>query len=160
MFRSRRYTPAVLFLIFSSIAYADSMPTPAAPIVGAKSYLIIDGKTGHEIAALDADAPLAPASLTKIMTTLATHGIVTTRRGAGGGAMLARPASDIRLGDVVEVLEQGQSLVECFGKDGGNCIITAGCRLKARLRAAEDSFLASLNRSTLADCALPPIAAA
>lgn len=69
MFRSRRYTPAVLFLIFSSIAYADSMPTPAAPIVGAKSYLIIDGKTGHEIAALDADAPLAPASLTKIMTT-------------------------------------------------------------------------------------------
>lgn len=98
--------------------------------------------------------------LTKIMTTLATHGIVTTRRGAGGGAMLARPASDIRLGDVVEVLEQGQSLVECFGKDGGNCIINAGCRLKARLRAAEDAFLASLNRSTLADCALPPIAAA
>ena len=69
MFRSRRYTLAVLFLIFSSIAYADSMPTPAAPIVGAKGYLIIDGKTGHEIAALDADAPLAPASLTKIMTT-------------------------------------------------------------------------------------------
>jgi D-alanyl-D-alanine carboxypeptidase (penicillin-binding protein 5/6) len=69
MFRSRRYTLAVLFLLFSSIAYADSMPTPAAPIVGAKGYLIIDGKTGHEIAALDADAPLAPASLTKIMTT-------------------------------------------------------------------------------------------
>jgi len=44
------------------------MPTPAAPIIGAKSYLVIDSKTGHEIAALDADAPLAPASLTKIMT--------------------------------------------------------------------------------------------
>ena len=45
------------------------MPTPAAPIIGAKSYLVIDSKTGLEIAALDADAPLAPASLTKIMTT-------------------------------------------------------------------------------------------
>lgn len=45
------------------------MPTPAAPIIGAKSYLVIDSKTGHEIATLDADAPLAPASLTKIMTT-------------------------------------------------------------------------------------------
>ena len=44
------------------------MPTPAAPIIGAKSYLVIDSKTGHEIAALNADAPLAPASLTKIMT--------------------------------------------------------------------------------------------
>ena len=45
------------------------MPTPAAPIIGAKSYLVIDSKTGHEIAALNADESLAPASLTKIMTT-------------------------------------------------------------------------------------------
>jgi len=45
------------------------MPTPAAPIIGAKSYLVIDSKTGHEIAALDPDSALAPASLTKIMTT-------------------------------------------------------------------------------------------
>ncbi len=45
------------------------MPTPAAPIIGAKSYLVIDGKTGHEIAALNPDESLAPASLTKIMTT-------------------------------------------------------------------------------------------
>ena len=45
------------------------MPTPAAPIIGAKSYLVIDAKTGHEIAALKPDESLAPASLTKIMTT-------------------------------------------------------------------------------------------
>ncbi len=69
MLRSLRNTLAVLFLLFNSIAYAASLPTPAAPIVGAKGYLIIDSKTGHEIAALDADAPLEPASLTKIMTT-------------------------------------------------------------------------------------------
>lgn len=45
------------------------MPAPAAPVIGAKSYLVIDGTTGREIAALDPDVPLAPASLTKIMTT-------------------------------------------------------------------------------------------
>ena len=45
------------------------MPTPAPPIIGAKSYLVIDGQTGRTLAELDADAPLAPASLTKIMTT-------------------------------------------------------------------------------------------
>jgi D-alanyl-D-alanine carboxypeptidase (penicillin-binding protein 5/6) len=59
----------VTFFLSFSVAYAAPMPTPAAPIIGAKSYLVIDGKTGHELAALDADAPLAPASLTKIMTT-------------------------------------------------------------------------------------------
>ena len=45
------------------------MPTPAAPVIGAKSYIVIDAKTGHQLAALDADVQLAPASLTKIMTT-------------------------------------------------------------------------------------------
>ena len=45
------------------------MPAPAPPIIGAKSYLIIDAQTGQELASLDPDTPLAPASLTKIMTT-------------------------------------------------------------------------------------------
>jgi D-alanyl-D-alanine carboxypeptidase (penicillin-binding protein 5/6) len=57
-----------LFLACSTSTYAQ-MPAPAPPIIGAKSYLVIDATTGHEIAALDPDMPLAPASLTKIMTT-------------------------------------------------------------------------------------------
>jgi D-alanyl-D-alanine carboxypeptidase (penicillin-binding protein 5/6) len=69
MSRSLINTLALLFLLFNSIIYAQSLPTPATPIIGAKGYLIIDSKTGHEIAALDADVPLAPASLTKIMST-------------------------------------------------------------------------------------------
>jgi D-alanyl-D-alanine carboxypeptidase (penicillin-binding protein 5/6) len=62
-------TIAFLFILFLSTSYAVDMPAPAAPVIGAKSYLVIDAKTGYEIAALDADAQLAPASLTKIMTT-------------------------------------------------------------------------------------------
>ena len=49
--------------------------------------------------------------LTKVMAALAQAGIVITRRGSGGGAMLSRPADKIRLGDVVRVLESGQALV-------------------------------------------------
>ena len=59
--------------------------------------------------------------LTKIVQQLARGGIVETRRGGGGGAILAKPAQDIRLGAVVRLLEQGQALVECFGADGGDC---------------------------------------
>ncbi|MDZ4094616.1 MAG: Rrf2 family transcriptional regulator [Paracoccaceae bacterium] len=93
--------------------------------------------------------------LTKIMAALAQAGIVATRRGGGGGAMLARPADQIRLGDVVRLLEVGQPLVECFSASGGDCTIDGCCRLKARLRGAEAAFLADLDRSTLADIALP-----
>ena len=62
-------TVATLFILLSSVTYAASMPTPAAPIIGAKGYLVIDATTGHEIASLNPDESLAPASLTKIMTT-------------------------------------------------------------------------------------------
>ena len=48
-------------------AMAQDVPLPAPPVIGAKSYLVIDGETGHEIASLNPDERLAPASLTKLM---------------------------------------------------------------------------------------------
>ena len=68
---STRLSCAVLLIFaFVSSTYAQApMPAPAPPIIGAKSYLVIDATTGKELAALDPDSPLAPASLTKIMTT-------------------------------------------------------------------------------------------
>ena len=70
MFRRTHCALLAFFFFIISDTYAQSaMPTPAPPIIGAKSYLIIDAQTGHELAALDPDLPLAPASLTKIMTT-------------------------------------------------------------------------------------------
>jgi Rrf2 family transcriptional regulator, nitric oxide-sensitive transcriptional repressor len=93
--------------------------------------------------------------LTKIMQRLAEGGFVTTRRGSGGGATLAPSPESISLGDVVRLLEAGQPLVECFATRENSCNITGRCRLKARLRSAEAAFLADLDRSTLADIALP-----
>lgn len=92
--------------------------------------------------------------LTKIMQRLAKAGLVQTRRGGGGGAILAVAPEEIRLGDVVRMLEDGQALVECFGSGGGECTIDERCRLKSRLRVAEMAFIDNLNRSTIADVAL------
>lgn len=50
---------------------AELRPVPAPPIIGAKSYLLIDGNTGRELASLEPDTALAPASLTKLMTAYA-----------------------------------------------------------------------------------------
>lgn len=93
--------------------------------------------------------------LIKIMQKLGRAGLVQTRRGGGGGATLARAPKEIRLGDVVRLLEEGQALVECFQPNGGDCTIDGCCRLKTRLRVAEMAFIENLNRSTLADVALP-----
>lgn len=107
-------------------------------------------------AELAADLGLSRNHLAKIIQHLARAGLIDTRRGGGGGAVLSRPAAEIRLGQIVRLLEEGQPLVACFSADGGACSIDARCRLKARLRSAEAAFLADLDRSTLADIALGP----
>jgi Rrf2 family nitric oxide-sensitive transcriptional repressor len=93
--------------------------------------------------------------LTKVVRELAAAGYIATRRGAAGGFRLALPARDITLGEVVRTLERDQPLVECFRLDGGSCVLTPRCRLKRRLAAAREAFLAELAQTTLADCAWP-----
>ncbi|VVS97455.1 HTH-type transcriptional repressor NsrR [Roseovarius sp. EC-HK134] len=112
-------------------------------------------------AELAAEFDLSRHHLAKIMQRLSRAGLIDTKRGGGGGAILARPPSEIRLGDVIRHLESGQALVVCFGADASECSLDGRCRLKARLKAAERAFLDDLDRSTLADIALdqrPPIA--
>lgn len=93
--------------------------------------------------------------LAKVISALAAAGVLKTRRGGGGGAVLARAPAEIRLGDVVQRLEADQAMVECFAA-GNACILTPDCRLKARLAHAETAFIADLNRGTLADCIYRP----
>ena len=49
----------------------NSAPIPAPPIIGAKSYFLMDANSGAPLAALEPDLQLAPASLTKLMTAYA-----------------------------------------------------------------------------------------
>ncbi|MEK6750210.1 MAG: D-alanyl-D-alanine carboxypeptidase family protein [Pseudomonadota bacterium] len=58
---------AILCLICGATA-AQAAPPPLAPLA-AKAYILIDFHTGMIIASKDADVPLEPASLTKMMTT-------------------------------------------------------------------------------------------
>ncbi|MDH3265970.1 MAG: D-alanyl-D-alanine carboxypeptidase [Gammaproteobacteria bacterium] len=58
----------IALLAVASGFAAEPRPLPAPPIVGATSYLVIDATTGYPIATLEADKPVAPASLTKLMT--------------------------------------------------------------------------------------------
>lgn len=70
MLQRLTFALAPIFLLFlATPLFAQIMPAPAPPIIGAKSYLVIDSRTGTELASLNPDEALAPASLTKIMTT-------------------------------------------------------------------------------------------
>lgn len=93
--------------------------------------------------------------LAKVVQDLGRGGYLATRRGAGGGMRLARPPEAIRLGEAVRFLEQRYAIVECFRCDGGECVLTPGCRVRGRLAAAHEAFLAELDKTSIAECAHP-----
>ncbi|MDH4071679.1 MAG: D-alanyl-D-alanine carboxypeptidase [Gammaproteobacteria bacterium] len=62
---------SLVFLLCATTVQAQQNPVPQPPIIGAKSYVLLDSSTGAELAALKPDERLAPASLTKLMTAYA-----------------------------------------------------------------------------------------
>ncbi len=57
----------LIFLVLPSF-HALAANVPAAPDVGAKAFLLLDVNSGRVLAERDADKPIEPASLTKMMT--------------------------------------------------------------------------------------------
>jgi Rrf2 family protein len=57
---------------------------------------------------------ISPTFLGKIVQSLAKAGILTTRRGVGGGVSLAVPADEISLLRVIEAIEGPLALNECL----------------------------------------------
>lgn len=90
------------------------------------------------------------AHLMKVVNQLIRAGFVEGMRGKGGGLRLARPASEIVVGEVVRRMERRMEIVECFG-EGCKCILDPDCKLKNALSAALEAFLNVLDGLTLAD---------
>ncbi len=100
----------LLGALAASSALAQTQPIPAPPIIGAKSFLMIDGTTGHELASLQADERLAPASLTKLMTAY----VVFQSLGTG----------QVTLDELVTVSEKA------WRTDGSRMFIEVGSRVR------------------------------
>lgn len=107
-----KYLFFIVFLFLTGISpgFAQDTPVPQAPIIGAKSYLLIDGNTGVELAALKPDERLAPASLTKLMTAYAVF--------------RALDEGQIALDDLVTISEKA------WRTQGSRMFIEVGSRVK------------------------------
>lgn len=111
----------------------------------------VDGRlvTIEEIAA---SYRISRAHLMKVVNALTRAGYLKAVRGRTGGVTLARPAEEIRLGDVVRATEPDFALVECFSANN-QCVIDGCCRLPLALRRALAAFLAELDQHTVASIA-------
>jgi Rrf2 family transcriptional regulator, nitric oxide-sensitive transcriptional repressor len=97
------------------------------------------------------DFGLSATHLNKVAQTLAAHGYLQTVRGRSGGLRMLRQPESIRLGAVALVTEPDFHIAACMSPAGGNCPIYAPCVLRGILADAAESFIAELNKWTLAD---------
>lgn len=82
--------------------------------------------------------------LMKVVHDLRKQGYLDSVRGRSGGILLARPASEITVGEVVRHTEGGFDLVDC-----GSCAIARACALTAALHNARRAFMEVLDGYSL-----------
>jgi len=80
-----------------------------------------DGDTPLSLAEIAKDDALPLAYLEHLVARLRKAGLVESRRGAHGGYLLARPAEEISMAEVVAALEGAIAPIECISEspDGG-----------------------------------------
>lgn len=88
--------------------------------------------------------------LEKLIRRLKEAGFIRSKRGPHGGHALARPASEIPMGEVVRVLEGDDSLVDCR-TDNENCGRHDECLTRRLWIEASDAMYERLNSFSLAD---------
>lgn len=90
--------------------------------------------------------------LEKIISKLEKAGLLQAKKGAQGGYSLAKPASKIKIGEIIRILEGGTSLVRCVNYGGKyRCPREKKCLTKNFWRKIQKSLDFALNSITLAD---------
>jgi Rrf2 family iron-sulfur cluster assembly transcriptional regulator len=88
--------------------------------------------------------------LEKIILKLAKASLVATKRGSGGGYYLARPAGQISVDDVVQILEKTTSPAPCVERDY-HCPRSCKCPTRGIWTRIDQSIRSTLSGITLQD---------
>ena len=98
------------------------------------------------------------AYLERIVALLRKAGLVESTRGAHGGYVLARPADEITMDEVVNALEGAVAPMECFVADSSHRVLCSheadrghGCATKLLWTRVQGSVITALQRTTLAE---------
>ena len=128
--------------------------------VRAVLYLTGLGPGKHTSTAQIAREQKIPATfLAKIVSQLSAAGILRATRGAHGGVMLARPANDISLLEVVEAIDGSILLNECVN-DRAACPVGETCVIQSVWCDAQAGLVKQLSQAKFGQLLDAPIIAA
>jgi Rrf2 family transcriptional regulator, cysteine metabolism repressor len=119
------------------------------------------GEDPIPLAEIAANGGLPLAYLEHLVARLRKAGLVDSRRGSRGGYMLARPAGEITMAEVVEALEGSIAPIECISEASDGSIVCSResdprqtCPTKLLWTRVRFSIVRTLQETTLADLVL------
>jgi Rrf2 family iron-responsive transcriptional regulator len=121
--------------------------------VRALMYCAVNNDKPSKVAEIAASFEMSETHLFKIMKVLVDADLIKTIRGRNGGVMLARPASEITVGEVVRAAEESFLLAECFDSGRKDCPLILSCGFNGLLHEALEAFMDVLDTKTIADLA-------
>jgi Rrf2 family protein len=93
--------------------------------------------------------------LDAILGELRNAGVVFARKGPGGGYMLARAASDIKIGNVVRAIDGPLAPIGCASRSAyepcTDCKSVKACAVRFTMMKVRDAISGVLDRMTIAD---------
>lgn len=89
--------------------------------------------------------------LEKLINELKKAGLITSRRGVGGGHSLARPASRITAGDIVRALEKNETMALAPCSDCGECTAAGQCMTRGIWIEAAQAIMRKLDSISIQD---------
>src|SRR5215213_6383041 len=98
---------------------------------------------------------ISQANAGKVLWLLNKAGLVASTRGTKGGYTLARPAVEIRLSEVIKVLDEGEVEGHCKTYPGvlDSCVHTGDCGIRSVIVNVHEVVERALSRITLAQLA-------
>jgi FeS assembly SUF system regulator len=98
----------------------------------------------------------------KLVSRLASAGLIESARGTGGGFRLSRPPAAISLADIVEAIEGPIAMTTCVDAERHDCAVDGSCRVKAHMpdvNSAVRGALAGVSLATLSSVRAEPVEA-
>lgn len=96
-----------------------------------------------------------PSLIRRLLSQLARAGLTSSQMGAGGGALLARPARDITLLDVYRAVDEDADVIPLHQAPNPKCPVGRNIHgvLEKRVERAERALHGELARTTIAELA-------
>jgi Rrf2 family protein len=90
-----------------------------------------------------------------ILNDLRHAGIISSKKGPGGGYMLARGASEIRIGEIIRLIDGPRAPLACASRTAyracGDCADIRRCKIRLMMGQVRDALSAVLDSASVAD---------